>query len=229
MKRKRSYKKIVLFLVCITLGLFQCGCGMVSVMGTPTRYEKEIPAEYNLANMQEQKILVFVKQPYWLDTQVNLRVNLTDSIHEQLIKKARISPDRLIGYDALSKYRTGRPGFSLMKPSDVGKALGADIVLFVNVIDAKLENMPDTDIYTGSLSAQAFIVDTSTGVNLWPEQSSGRSISVGFEMEEKGLKAAISRLSVSTAHCIVRYLYDCKVAYFKIRDDKSDPDLAYWD
>ncbi|MHC4187220.1 MAG: hypothetical protein ACYSRQ_03415 [Planctomycetota bacterium] len=229
MERKRSYKKIVLFLFCITLGLFQCGCGMVSVMGTPTRYEEEVPAEYNLADLQDKKILVFVKQPYWLDAEVNLRVYLTDAIHEQLIKKAGISPGSLIGYDKLSKYRTGRPSFSLMNPSDVGKALGADIVLFVNVIEAKLENMPDTDIYTGSLSAQAFVIDTSTGVNLWPEQSSGRSISVGFEMEEKGLKAAVSRLSGSTSHCIVRYLYNCKVAYFKIRDDKSDPDLAHWD
>ena len=116
-----------------------------------------------------------------------------------------------------------------MKPSDVGKTLGADLVLFVNVVEAKLENMPDTDIYSSSLDAKAFLIDTSTGVNLWPEQSSGRNISVGFEMEERGQKAAISRLSKSTAHCITRYLYNCKVAYFKIRDDKSDPDLAYWD
>jgi hypothetical protein len=229
MRRKRSYKQIFLLLFCTILGIFQCGCGMVSVMGTPTRYEKEVPAEYNLTTLQEQKILVLVKQPYWLDAEVNLRVNLTDSIHEQLIKEAGISPGSLIGYDTLSKYRSGRASFSLMKPSDVGKALGADIVLFVNVIEAQLENMPDTDIYSSSLNAQAFVIDSSTGVNLWPEQSSGRSISVGFEMEEKGLKAAISRLSVSTAHCIVRYLYDCKVAYFKIKDDKSDPNLAYWD
>ncbi|MHC4265927.1 MAG: hypothetical protein ACYSUK_08350 [Planctomycetota bacterium] len=229
MKRKTSCKQFVIFLFCIIAGLFQCGCGMVSVMGTPTRYEREVPAEYRLADLQEKKILVFVKQSYWLDAKVNLRVHLTDAIHEQLIKKAEITPDKFIGYDKLSNYRSGKASFSLMKPSEVGKALNADVVLFVNIIEAKLENMSDTDIYTGSLNAHAFVIDTASGVNLWPQQSSGRRIKVGYEMEEKGLNSAISRLSVSTAHCITRYLYDCKVAYFKIKDDRSDPDLQYWD
>jgi hypothetical protein len=202
---------------------------MVSVMTTPTRYEEETPAEYKLTDLVDKKILVFVKQPYWLDSKVNLRVHLTDAIHEQLIKNVKVSPDRLIEYDKLSKYRSGRADFSLLKPSNIGKALGADVVLYVNITEVQLESMPDTDIYNSFLSARALLIDTSSGVNLWPDQSIGKSIKVGFDMEEKGMKAAISRLSRSTAHCIVRYLYDCKLAYFKTGDDKSNPAWEYWE
>jgi hypothetical protein len=202
---------------------------MVSVMTTPTRYEEETPAEYKLTDLVDKKILVFVKQPYWLDSKVNLRVHLTDAIHEQLIKNVKVSPVRLIEYDKLSKYRSGRADFSLLKPSNIGKALGADVVLYVNITEVQLESMPDTDIYNSFLSARALLIDTSSGVNLWPDQSIGKSIKVGFDMEEKGMKAAISRLSRSTAHCIVRYLYDCKLAYFKTGDDKSNPAWEYWE
>ncbi|MHC5073505.1 MAG: hypothetical protein ACYTFM_00260 [Planctomycetota bacterium] len=198
-------------------------------MTTPTRYEEETPAEYKLTDLVDKKILVFVKQPYWLDSKVNLRVHLTDAIHEQLIKNVKVSPVRLIEYDKLSKYRSGRADFSLLKPSNIGKALGADVVLYVNITEVQLESMPDTDIYNSFLSARALLIDTSSGVNLWPDQSIGKSIKVGFDMEEKGMKAAISRLSRSTAHCIVRYLYDCKLAYFKTGDDKSNPAWEYWE
>jgi hypothetical protein len=116
----------------------------------------------------------------------------------------------------------------LLKPSDVGKVLGADVVLYVNIAEAQFESMPDTDIYRSFLSAKASIIDTVSGIDLWPEQSDGKSIKVGFDMEERGVKAAISRLSRSTAHCIVRYLYDCKVAYFKTSDDRTGPAWEYW-
>jgi hypothetical protein len=229
MKTKKILKQIILLLFCMIACLLQSSCGMVAVMTTPTRYEEEIPAEYKLTNLEDKKVLVFVKQPYWLDSKVNLRVHLTDAIHEQLIKNTEVSPDKLIGYDKLSKYRSGRADFSLLKPSDIGKALGADVVFYVNITEAQLENMPDTDIYKSFLSAKAYLIDTASGSNLWPEQSDGKSIKVGFDMEEKGMKAAISRLSRSTAHCIVRYLYDCKLAYFKTGDDKSGPAWEYWE
>jgi hypothetical protein len=226
---KRAYQQIMLFLFCFILVLFQSSCGIISVMSSPTRYEEEIPAEFRLADLEAQKILVLVEQPYWLDAKVNLRVHLTNAIHQQLTGKVKILPESLIAYDKLSRYRASRSDFSLLKPSQVGKALDADVVLFVNVNEAQLESMPDSDIYKGLLSARVFLIDTATGVNLWPEQSSGRRIRVGFDIEDRGLRMAVSRLSTSTAHCIVRYLYDCKVAYFKIRDDKSDPAWEYWE
>jgi hypothetical protein len=73
MKRKANYMQILFFLLCIIGCLFQCSCGLVGLMSTPTRYEEEIPAEYKLADLEEKKILIFVEQPYWLDAKVNLR------------------------------------------------------------------------------------------------------------------------------------------------------------
>jgi len=223
------HNKIMLLVFLFMLCVLQGGCGIISIFSTPTRYEKKVPAEYKMSDLKGQKILVLVKQPYWLDAEVNLRVSLTESLHEQLIKNVDVSPDRLIGYDQLSRYRARKPDFSLLKAADVGKDLGADAVLFLSIAEVRLDRMPDSNVYSGYLSAQASLIHTASGTHLWPEQSREKSIKVGFEIEEKGLKAALSRLSRATAHCTVRYLYDCKVAYFKINDDRSDPAWDYWE
>jgi len=228
MKTDWALQQCILSMVCMALCFFQSGCGLFTTMGTPTRYEERIPAEYKLSDLENEKMLVLVNQHYWLDANVNLRVAMTEALYEQLIKNVDLTPDRLIGYNKLSKYRSQKPDFSLLKADDVGRALEADVVLFVNIGQARLENVPDTDIYSGFLSARASLVDVSSGAVLWPEQSKPKSIKVGFEVEEKGLNASTSRLSRSAAHCIVRYLYDCKTAYFKTADDRSAPQWEYW-
>ena len=105
MKRKIFHKQVVLLAFCLMFASLLGGCNLIGIIGTPTRYEREVPAEYRLSDLQEEKILVLVEQPFWLDVKVNLRVYITEAIHEQLIKQVDISPDRLIGYDKLSKYR----------------------------------------------------------------------------------------------------------------------------
>jgi hypothetical protein len=78
------------------------GCnlaGVVPVLGTPTRYEKKIPPEYDLAQHEDQKILVLVNQPGWLGAQANLRYYLTEAINEHLTARVKVKSAYLVGYE----------------------------------------------------------------------------------------------------------------------------------
>ena len=218
----------------LTAVLFQSGCGVVGLMGTPTNSEKKVPAEYDLTEHTDQKILVVVNQPGWLNAKVNLRYYLTEAIRKSLIKKIKISPEYLVPYSELSEFRStcGRANkgdFSLLSPVEMGTAFDANMVLLVIIEDYQLHEIAETNYYKGFLSAQTVLFDTATGEKLWPESAKSKGIKVGFEVEEHGREVAIARLTSACAYCTTRYLYDCPKNKFKIAEDKSGIGWGNWE
>ena len=103
----QKMSKIIAFFT-LAASLFHSGCGMVALIGTPSESEKKIPAEYNFAEHTNQKILILVKQPAYLTTQINLRYHLTRAIRRELIAKVEIPPERFIDYGELSRFRASQ-------------------------------------------------------------------------------------------------------------------------
>lgn len=220
-------KNLIVFSTLVVV-VFYSGCGFVSLLGTPSRHEKKIPAEYELANHKDQRILVLVDQPAWLEAEVNLRLHLTEAIGENLIKKTKIAPECVVGYSELSKFRSNESNFSLLSPVEVGKALDANVVLFVLLEDYQLGRIAETGYYKGFLGAQSILVDVKNAQKVWPESEKSKSIKVGFEVEENGREAATTRLVNACAHCTVRYLYNCPKDKFKIFDDRTTIGWKNW-
>jgi len=223
---KKLIAPFILAVVC-----FLGGCGtsrLVGIMGIPTRHEKKFPAEYDLKQHKNQRILVLVNQGGWLGADVNLRLHLTEAINKELVKKIRIKPEYLVSYDELSGFRSGRADFSLLSPVQVGQALKADMVLLVVIEDYQLYEMAQSGYLKGFLSTQAGLFETATAAKLWPEPAKGKCVEVGFEVEEHGRDVAISRLANALAYCAVRYFYDCPMDKFKIAEDKSGAGWKDW-
>jgi hypothetical protein len=213
----QKIEKIIVY--CVLAAIFSSsGCGIVGVAGTQSAYEKKIPAEYDLAGQKDKKVLVLVEQPGWLSTEVNLRFYLTEAISESFIANVKIPPDYIISYKELSEYRSNKSDFSSLSPVEVGQALSADIVLLVMIEDFQLNQIPDTDYYSGFLGAQSILFETATGLKLWPESEMGKSIKVSFEAE-RNRDLSVNRLVTAAAHCITRYLYNCPKYKFKIFDE----------
>jgi len=208
---------------------FCSGCGFVGALGTPTPYESEIAAEYELVGDENRKILVLVEQPAWLSTDANLRFYLTELINENLVRNAEIGPKQLIGYRKLSEQRRSRANFSELSPVEIGETLGANIVLFVMIEDYRLSGMGETNYYKGFLAAQSVLFDVATNRKVWPESAKSRAIRVGFEVERQGREVAFIRLVNALAHCLVRYFYDCPWGKFKIADDRSGVGWENWE
>jgi len=209
--------------IFIALGcLFYSGCsaqGVIGVIINPTRHEKKVPAEYALGKDKEQKILVFVEQPAWLNINTNLRYHLTASVNMALEKKVKIKSENLVSYSKFLEFRTNEPNFSSLDQAAVGAALGVDKVLYIEVENYSLSKPGGTDYYKGSLDTFAVLIDVSGGMKVWPESEKSKRIRVGFEAEERKQQIAVNRLTAASAYCIARYLYNCPVDEFKIADD----------
>jgi hypothetical protein len=217
----QKIEKLIVFFVLA--GIFFCnGCGMVGLLGTPSPYEKKIPAEYDLAGQKGKKILVLVEQPAWLGAQANLRYYLTEAICESLTAKVKVKPEYIISYNELAEFRSKKDDFSSLSPAAVGKALGADIVLLVIIEDYQVGEVAESDYYNGFLGAQAALFETATGEKVWPESAENKSIKVSFETGEQGQEAAVKRLVNACAHCTSRYFYNCPKYKFKIFDEKRN-------
>lgn len=220
-------KKSNIFIILST-ALLCGGCGIIGVLGTPGRGERKITAEYNLAERPENKILVIVNQQGWLNAEANLRYYLTKATNKYLAEKVKIPTENLVTYSELSEFRSGRVDFSFLSPAEVGKALNTDIVLLIMIEEFKLQPIAQTDYYKGDLNAQAVLFDTATTEKLWPETANGKSIKVGFDVEQNGREIAVNRLLAACAHCTVRYFYDCPKNKFKIADDRSGVSWENW-
>jgi len=186
-----------------------------------------IEAEYDLGQDSEQVILVLVEQPGWLGAKVNLRYYITEAVNSELIEKVEYLDKNLISYESLSGYRSDNSNFSRLSKAEIGRALGADMVLLIMLEDYKYQEMANTGYYKSYLAAESVLVDTVDGSKIWPDAEETKSIKVGFEIGSKS-EAAAKRLSAALTHCVVRYLYDCPKNKFKISADKSDISWQIW-
>jgi hypothetical protein len=213
-------KKLSVFLTLVVV-FFYSGCGVVGIVGTPRAHEEKVVAEYDLAEHKDQKILVLVNQPVWLNAQVNLRYYLTKAINKNLTAKVKILPEYIVSYSELSKFRSNQADFLLLSPVEVGEALSANVVLLVEIGGYELNKIAGTSYYEGFLGVQSAFLDVATGEKIWPESAKSKIIKVGFDVESGGQEIAVKRLAAASTYCLIRYFYDCPKNEFKIADDRS--------
>ncbi|MDD5063156.1 MAG: hypothetical protein PHQ35_00140 [Phycisphaerae bacterium] len=209
----KKIERLIVFVVLAGL-FFNSGCGIVGLVGTPSQYEKEIPAEYDLTKQKDKKILVLVKQPSGFRAKTNLHYYLTEAVRDSLVSNVKVKPKYVLSYKVLSEFRSNRSDFSSLSPEEVGKALGADIVLLVEIRDFQLNEVVGSGYYNGSLSVQAAVYDANDG-----KEWEGRNVDVGFDTGERGQEGAAMRLVNACAYCITRYLYNCPEYKFRISDE----------
>jgi hypothetical protein len=135
--------------------------------------------------------------------------------------RVKVPSKNILSYDELSEFRSNKDDFSSLSPSEVGKALGADIVLLVTIKDYQIVELDESGYYNGSLGVQAAIFEAG-GKQVWPKDSVGKSIKVGFETGEHGQEAAVNRLVNACAYCTSRYFYNCPKYKFKLFDEHMD-------
>ncbi|MHC4158703.1 MAG: hypothetical protein ACYSSO_06460 [Planctomycetota bacterium] len=224
-------KKTSIRIITFVAVFFHGGCQyapLAGIFGTPGYHERTVTTEYNLAKHTDQKILVLVDQPGWLDAQMNLRFYLTRAINKDLVTKVKIPGTSLVSYNKLSEFRSNQPDFSLLSPVEIGTAVDANMVLLVVVEDYKLNEVAEGNYYEGFLGTRSALFDTATGEKLWPKSAASKSVTVGFEVEPRGRKVAVARLAMACAHCTTRYLYNCPKNRFKIIEDRSRVGWEKW-
>lgn len=216
-------------LITVLAASFVCtGCAFLGVAASPTASEKKVPAEFDISAHCDGTILVLVNQPAWGNYTSNLRPLLTEDINTLLRQNVKIRPAQLVSYRKLAEFRGRRADFYSLSPVQVGAALNAKIVLFVDIPDYKLYKLPASGYYEGSLTVTGALFDVATGLRLWPAADSAKQIKVGFEAEAADTQTLTRKLTKTAAHCLVRYLYHCPKNKFKIWGEKPDIRWQNW-
>ena len=222
--RMKQFAIVLLSIAAATAG----GCGVVSLLGNPTGFEKKVAAEFDLLSRKKQKLLVLVDQQLWTAREVDIRYYLTEALDETLDNKVKFPAERVVCYSELSKMRSEKRDFSQLLPVEQAKALSADLMLLIDVEQCHISCIAETGCCGGYLFARAALYDAAEDERLWPETSEYRDVKIGFDIEPDGRDAAVERLAKGAAHYISRYFYDCPRAGFKISDDKSGAGWQDW-
>jgi hypothetical protein len=216
-------------LICCT-GLFLCcgGCARAAAaLMTPTPWETKIPAEYDLGEKKPKRMLVLVEQPTLATSEANMRVYLTQSLESLIEDKIDIKAEAFVPYRNLAEMRTDNPDFSSLTPVQVGKALRAQMVLYVVIDNFSLYGLSDAGYYSGQLDIRSGLYDVDTGQRIWPESGELKSVSVVVETQ-KGQEETVTRLAQSMARCVVRYFYNCPKPEFRVGDENKTEEMKNW-
>jgi hypothetical protein len=232
-----TQKNIIITIITVWASLFPSGCEIAGNVMTETDAEKVVPAEFSLADT-EGKIVIVVAQPAWIKTPMDLRIVLTESFNLRLKETAKIEKDRLVPYSEILKARQGMPDDKKDNALEIAGKVAAKYVIAVQIVDFDLATFAENDFYNGSMQTRTCLYDAN-GVKLWPAKSADdsnstvseegcRYMEVGIEAEKGTVKTSVERLSMATAHCIIRYFYDCEKPKFRIPEEQKKYDSYTW-
>jgi len=200
--------KLVLALVGV--GILVSGCAIFGVAVSPSAAEVKLKAEYNLVDKEPNKILILVEQPPTDTSTSNIRLYISQFAEAMLVTKLKLKQETIIPYQKLSELRDAREDFAMLSPVEVGRALGAEMVLYITVDEFRQAKLGSESFYESILTTRSGLYDVGRGELVWPEDGNLRKIKVGLDMEKGEFDKGASRLAQASVKCVVRYLYNVK-------------------
>lgn len=193
----------------VLCSLFLQGCTLISFLASKGAYEEKIPPVYDLQASQSRKVMVWIECPRGSGADYDLQVKLEIAYGLYLTERAGIDPLNLVQRPAEISQDIS------VDPVRLARDLSAGYVLIVHVDEYELTPLRIRGMYSGSMVVRAALMDTDTGVAVWPKQAEGKMIHTAAEMDNGGRDAVQSRLISGVTHCVLRYLYPCDKLQFE--------------
>ena len=148
-------------LAAIAMTSGACGpiAWVVAVLAPPER----IAAVYELP--EDKKVLVFVDDISSPVRYEAVKRELTEGINDRLLKQKVAA--KTVPYERLFRLIASTPEFNRLYVRDVGRLLGADVVIYVSLDEFILKDVPNVPLWHGKLRTTVRVVDVS-GKQLWP-------------------------------------------------------------
>ncbi|MDF1808433.1 MAG: hypothetical protein P1U42_01925 [Phycisphaerales bacterium] len=143
------------------------GCNVITPVAYAIHGPQKIDPVYTLT--EELKTVVFVDDPSSRVTQRRLRYSIADRATKELLAK-RILVDMLDPRGILTAASSERYG-ELSSIADLGKSVGADIVIYAVVTEFSLT--PETGSYIPQAMLRVKIIDVASGERIWPDDEMG--------------------------------------------------------
>lgn len=215
MSRLRSAILLLAFLGILT-GCGQTGGAALFMFGLFDR--PTIEAEYEFG---DGLVAVLVDDPFdtcfWSEVPHELTSAMVTEMDETKAAKDLVSPSKI------TRLRQLTPDFEERGAREVGKLLGADEVLWVEIQSFYASEDPDDVTRAARISLVIKVInaneDERTKVRLWPESPAGYPIEVelgaGSVARAKTRKGIVKALSTEVADRIVKRFHDHKMEDFE--------------
>jgi len=114
---------------------------------------------------------------------------IADRVIELLGTQRALRKVEFVSSDKLDALTTETPDGKLVSIRALGKQLGADTVIYVNITQFDLQSDPQTPLALPSGGARVKVIKSETGARLWPIDIAGRSIRVRGRREPETVEA----------------------------------------
>jgi len=206
--RRVSLRSLALLLVLSGAAVLQ-GCAVAAYLNAMLTPPETIDAKFEIP--KHKTILVLVDDPAYRINYAPVKIQLSKKLSKELTDH-NIAMET-IPYSKLQKFAAARHrDYNHLSNSEIGKALGADLVLNIQVTNFSLKDSPNSPIWTGRFTTQVKIIDVEEG-RLWPDDShEGRVTATAkpdkHEMVEKGQTIKIANeLAKEMAETIAKLFY----------------------
>lgn len=158
------------FIVILGIVILTSGCNVIGYAAHAIAGPEEVHAKYVL---QQRPTVVYVKD-LPSPTADKVEGDAIAAQIEQQIRGFELAPT--IDSASIIDLQTSRPAqFSTMTPSQIGKAVGAEQVIFVQINESRVDMEAVNDMLRGKISATVSVYDTE-GNLLWPTQVDSSSV-----------------------------------------------------
>lgn len=148
------------------------GCNVLTPVAYAIHGPGKVEPVYTLD--ETKKTVVFVDDPSSRITQRRLRYSIADKATKELLAK-RILTDMIDPRGILTAASNERFG-NQMSIAELGKTVGADIVIYAVVTEFSLS--PETGSYIPKALLRVKVIDVASGQRLWPSDETGHLANV---------------------------------------------------
>ena len=206
-------KRFVLTILLAAIAMGQGGCAVVAWTAAQFKGLEKIRALYHPP--RDKKYLVLVESRTPLNYPV-IKTDLTRRINRLLIEHDLAAST--VPHEMLANLSAAREDFNEMAISQIGEALGADVVLYVEIDEFMLKESRASPLWRGRLSTNVRMVECPSGERLWPDLPPRMGLPVDAVQTETveesskyyGRKVS-EQLADMMADKICKYFYDHRV------------------
>ena len=204
----------VRFSFCVFLCSFLSGCTALGVAAYKLHGPPKVPAQY----VPEQRPMLVLVENYQHQSSVNAHADLLGRMLVKELEARRVAP--IVPLDALQELRDARPAeFPRMSMSSIGREVGAEQILYVQLHNSDVTPMAGGNALTGQASASVKVVDVATGDTLWPggvASEAGYPVAAATKLGTSNggsVQDVRQRMYLDLSHQIARLFYKWQPEY----------------
>lgn len=143
------------------------GCGAAGALIYKLTPEPEIPGRYTLRDVPTIVLAENFRNP---DLAANDAELLARCVQDELKKHKVIQ--NVVKSEKISDLRNNKPkDFPKMSVPEIAKAVGAEQVIYIDLVGGGIGSMTGSSMFQGRASAQVKVIDAKTGAADWPPDS----------------------------------------------------------